>query len=237
MVLSDKELYPYFFRTVPSDTFQAKVGKPLDQSQHILYPLQAMIEVLIEFGWNYVSVVHTETDYGTTGYAEIKLNVENLKNESILCLAEPLVIHDEDNNYDSVIETLQSNPLTKVVVVFADRKPAGKLLEAAKRKKALDFIWVGSDAWVSRESVVFGREEVVHGAIALQPLRRQLPGFDKYFNQLTEKYLNENQTHPRNPWYKEYYKTFCNCSGDQEMPEDMSMCSFNSKKRPKERFK
>ena len=176
VVLSDKELYPYFFRTVPSDTFQAKVssGAGFTLPPAVMISLQAMIEVLIEFGWNYVSVVHTETDYGTTGYAEIKLNVENLKNEkneSILCLAEPLVIHDEDNNYDSVIATLMSNPKTKVVVVFADRKPAGKLLEAAKRKKALDFIWVGSDAWVSRESVVFGREEVVHGAIALQPLR------------------------------------------------------------------
>ena len=29
----------------------------------------------------------------------------------------------------------------------------------------------GSDAWASRKSVVAGREEVVHGAIALQPLR------------------------------------------------------------------
>ena len=41
------------------------------------------------------------------------------------------------------------------------RIPAGKLLEAAKRKQALDFIWIGSDAWVSRESVVYGREEVM----------------------------------------------------------------------------
>ena len=186
-----------------------------------------MIELLLEFGWNYVSVVHTETDYGTTGYAEIKLNVENLKNEkneSILCLAEPLVIHDEDNNYDSVIDTLISNPLTKVVVVFADRKPAGKLLEAAKRKKALDFIWVGSDAWVSRESVVAGREEVVHGAIALQPLRRQLPGFHEYFNRLTEKYL-QNKTKLRNPWFEEYYVTYQECS----LKTNKTSCHFKGR--------
>ena len=43
-----------------------------------------------------------------------------------------------------VIARLQSNQMTRVVVVFADRIPAGKLLEAAKRRRALDFIWIGS---------------------------------------------------------------------------------------------
>ena len=118
------------------------------------------------------------------------------------------------------------------------------MLEAAKRHQALDFIWVGSDAWVSRESVVYGREEVVHGAIALQPLRyrvklpdsliincsyrRQLPGFNDYFNQLSDKYLNES----RNPWYEEYYKTYCNCSNEAEDAR-LSLCPFSSRKRPK----
>ena len=92
-----------------------------------------------------------------------------------------MFIQEKDNNYDDVIKKLQSNPITKVVVVFADRIPAGKLLEAAKRMKALNFIWVGSDAWVSRESVVYGREEVVHGAIALQPLRYQMHCIKHFF--------------------------------------------------------
>ena len=63
VVLSNKELYPYFFRTVPSDTFQAKVSFTKKWPKNIFYS-QAMIEVLVEFGWNYVSVVHTEGDYG-----------------------------------------------------------------------------------------------------------------------------------------------------------------------------
>jgi hypothetical protein len=39
------------------------------------------------------------------------------------------------------------------------------------RNATRKLIWVGSDAWASRESVVYGREEVVEGAIAIQPLR------------------------------------------------------------------
>ena len=35
-------------------------------------------------------------------------------------------------------------------------------------------LWIGSDAWASRESVVEDREEIVEGAIAIQPLRRKL---------------------------------------------------------------
>ena len=66
--------------------------------------------------------------------------------------------------------------------VFADRVPAGKLLQAAKELGYRDqLLWIGSDAWASRESVVEDREEIVQGAIAIQPLRRQLKNYDKYF--------------------------------------------------------
>ena len=43
------------------------------------------------------------------------------RNNSRVCLADPLVIVDKDDNYDEVIEKLLSNKITKVVVVFADR--------------------------------------------------------------------------------------------------------------------
>ena len=71
---------------------------------------------------------------------------------------------------------------------------------------------------------------MVHGAIALQPLRRQLPGFNDYFNQLTEKYFNDSD--PINPWYEEYYRTYCNCSQKEDEVE-LKLCPFSSKARPK----
>lgn len=46
--LSDKSRFEYFSRVVPPDNFQA----------------QAMVEIVRELGWKYVSTVAVEGDYG-----------------------------------------------------------------------------------------------------------------------------------------------------------------------------
>ena len=187
--------FPYFFRTVPSDVHQAK----------------AIVELLNTFDWNYVTIVHSDSDYGETGYQSIKRRVEETKK---ICLAEPITIyntHFKHADYVKIIHQLIGGDdkiiKPKVVIVFADRQPAGKLIEAAKSLGVKDrFIWVGSDAWASRESVVEDREEFVEGAIAIQPLRRKLPGYNEYFRNLIK------EPNMRNPWFNEYLLEYHNCS-------------------------
>lgn len=48
--LSDKTLYKYFLRVVPSDTLQAR----------------AMLDIVKRYNWTYVSAVHTEGRYGAS---------------------------------------------------------------------------------------------------------------------------------------------------------------------------
>ena len=74
-----------------------------------------------------------DSDYGETGYDALKHHVARRKN---LCLADPISIHRDyftDRDYEKVIRNLLKNKMTRVVIVFADRVPAGRLLEAAKR--------------------------------------------------------------------------------------------------------
>lgn len=98
-----------------------------------------------------------------------------------------------------------------MVIVFADRQPAGKLIEAAKTLGVKDkFVWIGSDAWASRESVVAMREEFVEGAIAVQPLRRELPGFNEYFRGLL------TRPNLRNPWFSEFLMENHNCTNEDD---------------------
>ena len=133
---------------------------------------------------------YIDSDYGETGYLSIKQKVE--ENEHI-CLADPIIIynaHFKQEDYRNIVRKLTSNDdhiNPRIVIVFADRQPAGKLIEAAKELGVKgQFVWVGSDAWASRESVVQHREQFVEGAIAIQPLRRELPNYNDYFTKLTQ---------------------------------------------------
>ena len=52
-------------------------------------------------------------------------------------------------------------------------------------------------------------------------------------NQLSERSSDIEEMNPRNPWYTEYYKTYCNCSNKEEDEDlNISICPFNNK-RPK----
>ena len=84
--LSDAAEFPYFFRTVPSDYHQAN----------------AIIELLNRFGWNYVSIVYSDSEYGETGFESIKKIIEKELN---ICLGESLTIynnHFKGNKFKSV---------------------------------------------------------------------------------------------------------------------------------------
>ena len=121
----------------------------------------------------------------------------------------------------------ESNLKPGVVVVFADRQPAGKLISAAKRlNKKDEFIWIGSDAWASRESVTEDREEFVEGAIAVQPLRRELPLFNEYFQGLIQSRSHHRKNNFANPWFDEYLEAY-----HQDINKNLSS-SFDSLELP-----
>lgn len=187
--LSNKELFGYFFRTVPSDINQ----------------VETILEILKAFEWTYVSLVYTNTDYGNKGVEELEKFAPKYK----VCFATSQRINVEqyqEIDYDRVIQNLFKTS-AKVVVMFADKKSARRLMAAVKRQQAVDrFVWIGSDGWSRRDTVVQGLEEVIEGAITVLPMWGRLNGFDEYFTN-----LRPNHQREENPWFDEFWEEYFQC--------------------------
>ena len=99
--LSDKQLYPSFLRTVPSDKLQAG----------------AIVQLLLRFKWNWVAVVGSREDYGRQGQRLFS----TVATEKAICVAyEGLipVCSPPGTEINLILDHITSNKV-KVVVVFA----------------------------------------------------------------------------------------------------------------------
>ena len=62
--------------------------------------------LLKSFQWNYASFVHSDSEYGTTGYQLVKAAVEKTRE---ICLADPITIYNqqfESKDYENVVKRL-----------------------------------------------------------------------------------------------------------------------------------
>ena len=96
-ILSDHNLYTYFYRTVPSDKYQA----------------QAMIDLILYFDWDYVSTIYSNNLYGQPGINEF----HKLAKVKGLCI--DLNIGIEDASDYVLLANKLLNSTANIVVFFA----------------------------------------------------------------------------------------------------------------------
>lgn len=207
--LSDKSRFEYFSRVVPPDNFQA----------------QAMVEIVKELGWTYVSTVAVEGDYGERGIASFISH----STEANICIAvtEKIQRNSKQEDFDRIIDRLLQKS-ARAVVLFVDEDNTRKLLRASIRaKKSGYFLWIGSDSWGAKVHPVKEQESAAEGAITILPHRKSIEEFDKYYMSLkpaTDLACNsteynfkypKNKEHVincRNPWFREFWSQHNNCS-------------------------
>uniref|UniRef100_A0A8C9NQR9 Glutamate metabotropic receptor 7 n=1 Tax=Serinus canaria TaxID=9135 RepID=A0A8C9NQR9_SERCA len=189
--LSDDRRYDFFSRVVPPDSFQA----------------QAMVDIVKALGWNYVSTLASEGNYGEKG---VESFMQISREAGGLCIAQSLKIpqerKDRSIDFDRIIRQLLETPNARAIVIFAHDEDIRQILAAAKRADQVGhFLWVGSDTWGSKVSPLLQQEDVAEGAITILPKRATIEGFDTYF---TSRTLENNR---RNVWFAEYWEENFNC--------------------------
>ncbi|CAN8198720.1 unnamed protein product [Coccothraustes coccothraustes] len=131
--LGDAELYPSFYRTVPSDRNL----------------VEAVVLLLNHFGWNWVAAVASDDEYGR-GAQSLFLGTAGTNN---ICVAfEGLIPGDPAEpgaarQLENAINAINGTKVN-VVVLFAHGLPARALLERSLALGLGKKVWVGTEAWL-----------------------------------------------------------------------------------------
>nr|XP_043877593.1 extracellular calcium-sensing receptor isoform X2 [Solea senegalensis] len=128
--LTDKQLYPSFLRTVPSDLFQVR----------------GLVQLVTSLEWLWVGTVGTTDDYSHYGIQAFS----NQFRQRGGCVAFHLTIHKSPTEAEIQImagKLQRSN--AQVVVVFATEGQLLELFSELAKRNVTGIQWVASEAWVT----------------------------------------------------------------------------------------
>ena len=215
-ILNDRETYSYFYRTIPPDDQQA----------------QAMVDLLVKFGWTFVSAIHSNTAYGDAGIEEFR----QLAQRAGICIDLDLGI-DNDITFDELFALTsrvinESSP--NVIVFFASTVHVGFFFELYRIIESMSgmqrrFLWIASDSWAGSDIIRDLYGQYIGSFFGFLPLTNFESNYDDYFSQLT---LSTNE---RNPWFTEYIESIYGCTAGVDCVENVSASdSPNYIRRPVE---
>ncbi|XP_067451050.1 extracellular calcium-sensing receptor-like [Thunnus thynnus] len=128
--LSNRAKYPTFFRTIPSDYFQAK----------------ALAALVKRFGWQWVGAIQSDNDYGRNGILAFTEEVKKL-GVCVAFVGTILRTYSMDKILD-VVELIKQSTV-KVILAFVPEGDFYPLMKEVVKQNITGIQWIGSEAWIT----------------------------------------------------------------------------------------
>ncbi|KAM9318712.1 extracellular calcium-sensing receptor-like [Pholidichthys leucotaenia] len=129
--LSDRQKYPSFFRTIPSDAFQVR----------------AMIQILRHFNWTWAGLLVSDDDYGLHAAQSFQSDL-SLSGEVCLAYLEVLPWGNDEAELRRIVDVMKKST-ARVVIVFAHESHMINLMEEVVRQNVTGLQWLASEAWTA----------------------------------------------------------------------------------------
>ncbi|XP_073350350.1 extracellular calcium-sensing receptor-like [Pagrus major] len=128
--LSDRAKYPSFFRTIPSDYFQAK----------------ALAALVKHFGWQWIGAIQSDNDYGRNGILAFIQEVKKL-GVCVAFVGTILRTYSKDKILD-VVEMIKQSTV-RVILAFVPEGDFYPLMKEVVKQNITGIQWIGSEAWIT----------------------------------------------------------------------------------------
>uniref|UniRef100_H2LM69 Olfactory receptor C family, n1 n=1 Tax=Oryzias latipes TaxID=8090 RepID=H2LM69_ORYLA len=128
--LSNRAKFPTFFRTIPSDYFQAK----------------ALAALVKHFGWKWIGAIQSDNDYGRNGMQAFTEEVQKI-GVCVAFVGTVLRTYSMSKILD-VVEMIKQSSV-KVILAFVPEGDFYPLMKEVSRQNITGIQWIASEAWIT----------------------------------------------------------------------------------------
>ncbi|XP_069072215.1 extracellular calcium-sensing receptor-like [Pleurodeles waltl] len=161
-LLSDRNQFPSFFRTIPSDDFQSR----------------GLAQLITHFGWTWVGIVASDDSYGQLGSQIVQQEIT--KNGACVAFAENILLSRVDKNAFHVAQVIKNSAAT-AIVIFSSIAYLIPVLDEMVKQNVTGKTWIASEGWST--SFLFPCEkysEILTSTIGFAIFSGEMLGFQEY---------------------------------------------------------
>nr|XP_043877530.1 vomeronasal type-2 receptor 1-like [Solea senegalensis] len=173
--LSDRQNFPSFFRTIPSDIFQ----------------VNAMIQILKHFGWTWAGLLISDDAYGVNAARSFH---SDLGPTAGGCLAYTEILPRYDPIEIRRIVDVIRKSTARVVIVFSPENRMVSLMKELVKQNVTGLQWIASEGWSS--AAVLQTPHIMPylaGTLGIAIRRGEIPGLRDFLLQISPD-LHHNNT-------------------------------------------
>ncbi|XP_069464141.1 extracellular calcium-sensing receptor-like [Ambystoma mexicanum] len=187
-VLSDRNQFPSFFRTIPSDDFQAR----------------GLARMVIYFGWTWVGLIAADNEYGQQG---IHIVQQELVKAGICIAFSETVIKNEGIPNARYIAKVIKHSTANAIVIFSSEIILSPLMDELVQQNATGKIWIATESW-STSSLLSAEKysSILSGAIGFAIHSEDMPGFKEYLTVSPPAIITQDI------FMKEFWERVFNCA-------------------------
>ncbi|KAJ1080408.1 hypothetical protein NDU88_000616 [Pleurodeles waltl] len=187
-LLSDRNQFPSFFRTIPSDDVQS----------------HGLARLVMYFGWTWVGLLAEDTDYGQQGIQIVKQ--ELLRAGACVAFSENIILSKSDRNAFHITQVIKGSSANAIVVFCLDVDFA-PILDEMVRQNVTGKVLIASEAWSTSTLLSVKKYSgILAGTLGFAIHSGEMPGFEEYLSSVNP------SKYPEDIFTREFWKEAFGCA-------------------------